>query len=159
MTAVTWVPMMAAMMLPSALPAVFRRMHEGVVAAALFVGSYLVVWGAVALAVYAVGEPHGKLVAGALVIAAGVYELSPVKRRCRELCRRRVRSGFEYGVYCVGSSLGLMAMLAALGLMSMTWMVAVAGVVLAQKLLPPATQIDVPLAAAIVVVGIAIATV
>ena len=159
MTALTWVPMMAAMMLPSAVPAVLRRAHDGVTAAALFAGSYLVVWAAVALAVYAVGEPDGRLLAGALVVAAGLYELSPVKRRCRELCRSKVGSGFEYGAYCVGSSVGLMAVLAAVELMSMIWMAVVAGVVLAQKLVRPSTRIDIPLAAAIVVLGIAIATV
>jgi predicted metal-binding membrane protein len=157
MTAATWVPMMAAMMLPSALPAVFWRAHDGVAAAASFTGSYLAVWAAVALAVYSLGEPHGDFVAGALVVAAGLYELTPVKRRCRALCRSKVRSGFEYGAYCVGSSIGLMAVLAALGLMSMALMAVVAGVVLAQKLLPPTTEIDVPLAVAILVLGIAIA--
>jgi predicted metal-binding membrane protein len=68
-----------------------------------------------------------------------------------------VRSGFEFGLYCVGSSIGLMAMLLALGVMNVAWMSVVATLVLAQKLIPPKASIDVPLALAIVALGIAIA--
>jgi predicted metal-binding membrane protein len=93
-------------------------------------------------------------VAGALTIAAGAYELTPLKRECRRRCRASLRSGFEFGPYCVGSSIGLMVMLLALGAMSVTWMVAVGAVALAQKLLPPTAVIDVPLASAIVALGI-----
>ena len=122
----------------------------------LFVGSYLAVWTLVGLAVYALYRPHGSWVAGALMIAAGVYELTPLKRDCRRRCRESVRSGFEFGLYCVGSSIGLMVMLVALGVMSVTWMAIVAVVVLAQKLLPPIPAVDVPLALAIVGLGILI---
>jgi predicted metal-binding membrane protein len=69
-----------------------------------------------------------------------------------------VRSGFQFGLYCVGSSIGLMVMLVALGLMSIAWTVVVAALVLAQKLLPPRTSVDVPVALAIVGVGILILT-
>jgi predicted metal-binding membrane protein len=68
-----------------------------------------------------------------------------------------VRSGFEFGLYCVGSSIGLMAMFVALGVMSVAWMAVVATVVLAQKLIPPRASIDVPVAVAIVALGIVIA--
>jgi predicted metal-binding integral membrane protein DUF2182 len=57
---------------------------------------------------------------------AGLYELTPLKRNCRRRCRERVRSGFEFGLYCVGSSAGLMVMLVALGVMSVTLMAVVA---------------------------------
>ena len=73
------------------------------------------------------------------------------------LYRRNVRSGFEFGVYCVDSSIGLMVMSAALGLMSVTWMSVVAVLVLAQKPLPPKASIDVPLALAILTLGVVIA--
>jgi len=147
-----WVPMMAAMMLPGAVPAAARV--RGALAVPFFAGSYLVVWTAVGLAVYAVYRPHGAVVAGALTIAAGLYELTPLKRHCRWRCRESVRSGFEFGGWCVGSSIGLMLVLLALGAMSVTWMALVAVLVLAQKLLPPRVAVDVPVALAIVALGI-----
>ena len=153
-----WTPMMAAMMLPGAVPAVSRfvRSSGRALAAPVFAGSYLAVWALVGLAVYALYQPHSSSAAGALTIAAGLYELTPLKRDCRRLCRSRVRSGFQFGVYCVGSSIGLMAMLVALGVMSVTWMVVVAALVVGQKLLPPRTAVDMPVALAIVILGIVI---
>jgi predicted metal-binding membrane protein len=96
-------------------------------------------------------------VAGSLTIAAGLYELTPPKRDCRRRCRESVRSGFEFGVYCVGSSIGLMVMLLALGVMSITWMSLIAVLVLAQKLLPDRPAVDVPVAVSIVALGIGVA--
>jgi predicted metal-binding membrane protein len=153
-----WVTMMAAMMLPGAAPAVLRRAHASgrVSAVLLCVGSYLAVWMLVGVAVYAVYRPHGSSAAGALVIAAGVYELTRLKQDCRRRCRESVRSGFELGLYCVGSSIGLMLMLVALGVMSVTWMSVIGVLALAQKLLPPRAGLDVPLALAIVGVGVVI---
>ena len=151
-----WVPMMAAMMLPGAVPAVSRfvRASGRALAAPLFAGSYLAVWALFGLAVYALYEPHGSTTAGALTIAAGLYELTPLKLDCRRRCQETVRSGFQFGVCCVGSNVGLMVMLFALGVMSVAWMVVVAVLVLAQKVLPPKASIDVPVALAIVAVGI-----
>jgi predicted metal-binding membrane protein len=153
-----WAAMMAAMMLPGAAPAVLRRAHASgrVRAVPLFVGSYLAVWTLVGVAVYAVYQPHGTVVAGAVAIAAGVYELTPLKRGFRRRCRESVRSGFEFGLYCVGSSIGLMLMLVALSIMRVTWMSVIAVLVLAQKLLPAKAAIDVPLALAIVGLGVLI---
>ena len=154
--AAVWVPMMAAMMFPGAVPAVSRfvRANSRAAAAPLFAGSYLAVWALFGLAAYALYRPHSSSAAGALAIAAGLYELTPLKRECRRRCRESVRSGFQFGVYCVGSSIGLMVMLLALGAMSITWMSIVAVLVLAQKVLPPRASIDVPVAAAIVGLGI-----
>jgi predicted metal-binding membrane protein len=153
-----WVPMMAAMMLPGAVPAVSRfvRARRSALAAPLFAGSYLAVWALLGLAVYALYRPHGTAAAGALTIAAGLYELTPLKRECRRRCQRHVRSGLQFGVYCVGSSIGLMVMLVALGVMSIAWMAIVAALVVAQKLLPPRAWIDLPVALAIVGLGIVI---
>jgi predicted metal-binding membrane protein len=153
-----WVPMMAAMMFPGAVPAVSRfvRANDRALAAPLFVGSYLGVWIVVGLAVYALYRPHGSDAAGVLTVAAGVYELSPLKRRCRKRCQSSVRSGSQFGLFCVGSSIGLMVMLVALGVMSVTWMVVIAALVLGQKLLPPKAFLDLPVALAIVVLGVLI---
>ena len=87
--AAAWVSMMAAMMLPGAVPAVSTcvRRGGGLRAAPMFVGSYIVVWTLVGLAVYVVYRPHSTPVAGAFVVAAGVYELTPFKDECRRRCR------------------------------------------------------------------------
>ena len=152
-----WISMMAAMMLPGAAPAVLRSAHAGGVRAVpLFVGSYLAVWTLVGVGAYALYRPHGFIAAGMVVIAAGLYELTPIKLHFRRRCRDSVGSGFEFGLCCVGSSIGLMLMLLALGAMGVTWMVVIAAIVLAQKLWPAKPAIDVPLALAIVGLGVLI---
>ena len=155
---VLWVLMMAAMMLPGAVPAVLRRAHASrqVRAVPLFVGSYLAVWALVGLAVFALYRPHGTVAAGIVAIAAGVYELTPLKQRCRQRCRDSVGSGLEFGLYCVGSSIGLMLILAGLSVMSIAWMAIIAVLVVAQKLLPRRAALDVPLALAIIGLGVLI---
>jgi predicted metal-binding membrane protein len=150
----TWTPMMAAMMLPGAVPAIASRARAGAGPVLGFAGAYLAVWAAAGLAVHALYRPHGTFVAGAVAVAAGLYELTPLKRRCRRRCREGTSSGLGYGAWCVGSSLGLMALLLTLGAMSVAWMAVVAGLVLAQKLLPPADAADVPVALAIVALGV-----
>jgi predicted metal-binding membrane protein len=151
-----WVVMMAAMMLPAAAPAVLRRAQAGdrMRAVPLFVGSYLAVWALVGAAVYALYRPHGPVAAGAITVAAGMYEFTPLKRHFRRRCRDSIRSGFRFGLCCAGSSIGLMLMLVALGVMSITWMSVIAVLVLAQKLLPTNAVMDAPLALAIVGLGI-----
>ena len=153
-----WVSMMAAMMLPGATPAVLRRAHasDHVRAVPLFVVSYLAVWTLVGVVIYALYRPLGSFGAGAVAIAAGVYEFTPLKRHCRRRCHESVGSGFQFGRYCVGSSTGLMLMLVALGVMRTTWMAVIAVLVLVQKLLPSKAAIDVPLALAIIGLGILI---
>jgi predicted metal-binding membrane protein len=154
----SWVTMMAAMMLPGAVPAVVRRTDASrrVLAGPVFAVSYLAVWAAVGLAVYWLYRPHGTVAAGVVVIVAGVYELTPVKRHFRMQCHDNAHSGLVFGLDCVGSSLGLMAMLVVLGVMSVTWMAAIAIVVVAQKLLPARAVVDVPLALAIIGLGVVI---
>jgi predicted metal-binding membrane protein len=153
-----WAVMMAAMMLPGLVPAVLRRGRSAgpVRAVVPFVASYLIVWTLIGAVLYAVYRPHGTTTAGLVVIAAGLYELTRLKQHCRRCCRARTRSGFEFGLYCVGSSIGLMATLVALGVMSVTWMLVIAALVVAQKWLPAKPAIDVPLAVAIVAFGILI---
>jgi predicted metal-binding membrane protein len=152
-----WVWMMAAMMLPGAAPAVVRRAHAGGARAVpLFIGSYLALWAAVGVSVYACYRPHETNAAGAIAIAAGVYELTPLKQHFRRHCRQIVRSGVEYGLCCVGSSMGLMLLWVALGVMSVTWMAVISVIVLGQKLLPAKAAIDVPLALAIAALGVLI---
>ena len=104
-----WVTMMAAMMLPSALPMVllFDRVARGRRAAgrqtpatSIFVASYLVVWAGFGIAAFVIyralrathwsllsWHQHGALLAGGAVAAAGLYELTPLKRACLRHCR------------------------------------------------------------------------
>jgi predicted metal-binding membrane protein len=148
---------MAAMMLPGAVPAVVRRarLDSRAWAVSRFAASYFAVWALVGLALHALDEP-GPVIAGALTIAAGAYELTPLKRECRRRCQEQLRSGVQFGVYCVGASVGLMVMLVATGAMNVAWMAVVAAVVLAQKVAPLRAAVDVPLALAIVALGVVI---
>ena len=151
-----WMSMMGAMMLPAALPAIraFVRADSRFVAGLWFVASYLAIWLVFGVAAYGFYRQHGNAAAGGLTILAGLYELTPLKRACRERCRELVRPGSRFGVYCVGSSAGLMLMLLALGVMNVTLMVGVTAIVLAQKLLPPRPFLDATLALAIVAFGV-----
>jgi predicted metal-binding membrane protein len=154
--AAAWVTMMAAMMLPGAAPAVARhvRISGKVRAAVPFAGSYLAIWALAGVVAYVADRPHGALAAGAVVIAAGAYELTPAKRHFRRRCQEDARSGLGYGLCCVGSGIGLMAMLVALDVMSLLWMAVVAVLACAQKLLPAKAAIDFPLALAVVGLGL-----
>jgi predicted metal-binding membrane protein len=155
---VLWTVMMAAMMLPGEVSSVAQRARTSgaIWAVPAFVAAYLAVWAVAGAVVYALYEPHGTVAAGSVTIAAGLYELTPLKRYFRRRCRSEGRSGFRSGLCCVGSSIGLMAMLVVLGIMSVTWMVAIAVVAVAQKYLPVRAAIDVPLALALTGFGIAI---
>jgi predicted metal-binding membrane protein len=111
-------------------------------------GFIAVVW-----VVFAAYRPHGTAVAGAVTVAAGAYKLTPLKARFRRRCRDSAGPGWGFGLCCLGSSAGLMAVLVVLGLMSVGWMVVITVVVTAQKLLPPRAVLDVPVALAIVALG------
>ena len=147
--------MMAAMMLPSAIPAAFRAAQAGggVRTVPLFVGSYLAVWALASVVVYTLYRPHEAVAAAVVVIAAGIYELTPLKRYFRRRCRETVRSGIEFGLCCVGSCIGLMLLLVAIDVMSVAWMAVIAAVVFVQKILPAKAVVDVPLALAIIGLG------
>jgi predicted metal-binding membrane protein len=172
-----WVTMTAAMMLPSAAPAarhvarITRR-----VPTLLFAAGYLAVWTAYGLLAYGVfrlvtsldigwlaWDRGGPYVAGGAIVAAGLYELTPLKRL--SLCRCRsaphggnaVRSGLAHGLDCVGCSGALMAVLFALGVMSLFWMAVVAVAIFAEKVLPRGPTLAPVFAAAMVALGIWVA--
>jgi predicted metal-binding membrane protein len=162
--AATWVVMMAAMMLPSAIPVVveFARTNEGrtgwQVATAMVALTYLGVWlafGVLGYAAYtAIGMPwpNQALVVGLALAVAGAYSLSPVKRasqaRCRELCalhgplpfnlmRSAVVGGARYGLSCLGCSAGLMVAMVLIGMSSLAWAAILAVLVFLYKVAPP----------------------
>jgi predicted metal-binding membrane protein len=155
---VLWLVMMAAMMLPGATPAAARRARASglLLAVPLFAASYLAVWVAAGLAVYELDRPHGTLAAGVAAIAAGGYELTPVKRRCRQMCESASLSGWRFGLSCAGSSAGLMLVQVTAGVMSVAWMAGIGCLITAQKLLAPRAAVDVPVALALASLGIVI---
>ena len=169
-----WVTMTAAMMLPSAVPAAahvtrLARRNPTVV----FVAGYLAVWTVYGLGAYGLyrslssvdtrwlaWDERGPWVAGAVIVAAGLYELTALKRRSLRRCRSgrasesSTRSGLAHGVACVGCSGGLMAVLFVLGVMSLFWMALVAAAIFAEKVLPQGARLATPLAIALVSLGI-----
>ena len=131
----SFVAMMAAMMLPGALPATVRaaRASGSAAKAPLFAGAYLAVWALVGLAVYALYRPPAPALAALLIAGAVLYELTPLTRACRRRCRAERRSGTRFGAWCFGSSVGLMAALVAINPMSVPLMCALGAIALIQK--------------------------
>jgi predicted metal-binding membrane protein len=170
-----WVTMTAAMMLPSEAPAalLIARLRRGL-PTVLFLAGYLAVWTAYGVAAYGLfrlvtsfdtgwlaWDEGGPYVAGGVIAAAGIYELTPLKQLCLRRCRRHqhpeapaFRSGLTSGLYCVGCSGGLMAVLFALGVMSLVWMVVVAALIFAEKVLPHGVLLSRIFAPALVALGI-----
>ena len=174
---VTWVPMMAAMMLPALLPA--ARAGGGSTA---FVTGYLGVWTAAGVAAYAAvegaraGDPGwlawdsaGRWLAAGAVLAAAVYQVTAAKRSCLDRCRSApgaarepgavgaLRDGLRHGAACVGCCAGLVAVLFVLGVMSLAWMVVVTALIAAERLLPWRTPAVYGVAAVLAVVAVWIA--
>jgi predicted metal-binding membrane protein len=115
---------------------------------------------------------EGPIVAGAAIALAGVYQLTPLKRVCLRHCRSPfdfvlhrwrtgllgpLRMGVEHGAWCVGCCWALMLVLFAVGVMSITWMVVVAAIVFAEKVLPVGERVAQALAVALVVLGVFVA--
>lgn len=127
--------MMAAMMLPGALPAIVRsaRTPHTLLTGARFATSYLGVWFTCGLGTFALYERPRASVSIVIVTAGVLYELTPVARACRRRCRAEHQSGARYGLWCVGSSLGLMAALVALDPMSLPLMCLAGTIALIQK--------------------------
>jgi predicted metal-binding membrane protein len=191
-----WVTMMAAMMLPSAAPMVLlfarvsgeraQRGQAELVPTWIFVAGYLAAWTAYGLVAYGAyravvsagtdwlaWERSGRYVAGGALIAAGVYQLTPLKDVCLRHCRSplhfilhgwregrvgAVRMGFEHGAYCVGCCWGLMLALFALGVMSLFWMAVVAAAILVEKVAPQGERLARLFAVALVALGIWVAS-
>ena len=169
-----WVVMTAAMMLPSAVPQVARLAHR--TPAVLFAAGYLAVWIAYGVAAYGIfrlvtsidtgwlaWNEAGPYAAGALIVAAAIYELTPLKQRSLRRCRAvhnsdgAVRSGLAHGLDCVGCSGGLMLVLFAIGVMSLFWMAIVAAAIFAEKVLPRGVAFSRAVAVGLLIRGIWVA--
>ncbi len=162
--ALTWLVMMAAMMLPSALPLVyeFARNSAGrrgwLVATAALSVTYLSIWlmvGVLFFTVYRIVKmpgPNQPLIGGLALVLAAFYAITPLKQaseaRCRELCalhgplpfnlkRSALLVGTRYGLSCVGCTAGLMVAAVIIGMTNLVWMVIISILILVYKLAPP----------------------
>jgi predicted metal-binding membrane protein len=163
-----WVVMMAAMMFPSVAPtvALYSRLtrQRSPVSPLLFTAGYLVTWTSAGLGAFAVAavlgrasgdvllwDRAGRWAAGATLLVAAGYELTPLKDVCLGKCSSplgfllgswrdgpwgALRMGAKNGAWCVGCCWALMASLFALGVMSVSWMAFVAGLIAVEKTLP-----------------------
>ena len=191
-----WVVMMAAMMFPSVAPTVlmYDRLRDGhrargkgaaPDATALFVAGYLLVWTAAGLAAYALFElvraidpvflawdEAGRYVTGGVIVAAAVYQVTPLKQACLAKCRSpmmflaerwrngragAVELGVRHGAWCLGCCWALMAALFAVGIMSLGWMALVAAFIAAEKLLPWPTGARLAVALSLLALGLGVA--
>jgi predicted metal-binding membrane protein len=172
-----WVTMTAAMMLPSAAPAARNLARLACrLPTLLFTAGYLAVWTGYGLLAYGVfrlvtsfdigwlaWDRGGPYAAGGVIVAAGLYDLTPFKRARLRRCRSAphggaFRSGLAHGLACVGCSGALMAVLFVLGAMSLLWMAVVAVVIFVEKVLPRGPRLAPVLAVAVVALGIWVAT-
>lgn len=165
---IMWWVMMVAMMIPSASPTILLYAHvhrhsiglETAPPTAVFLGGYLASW--LAFALIAAGlqlwlvSPMSmtlanRQIAAGLLIAAGLYQLSPFKEACLRRCRSpalflsrhyrpgplgALRLGMLHGAYCVGCCWLLMALLFVGGVMNLAWVAGLTLLVAAEKLLP-----------------------
>jgi predicted metal-binding membrane protein len=191
-----WVLMMAAMMFPSIAPMVVMhaRIQEGrrergedvpAGVTALFVAGYLVVWSAAGLVGYGAYElgtaatgdvfswdSAGPYLAGAIIVGAAAYQLTPLKDACLRHCRSpfmfviqhwrpgrlgALRMGVAHGGWCVGCCWALMAALFALGVMSLGWMAFIAALIAIEKLLPWKALANRGIAVLLLILGLGVA--
>jgi predicted metal-binding membrane protein len=162
-----WWLMMFAMMLPSATPAIllYARVREArgadptVVPPWVFFGGYLLVWLLFSIAAAVIQSLvtdssvalRNQRATAAVLVAAGLYQLSPMKSACLSQCRSpgqfisrhwrsgrygALRLGVMHGAYCVGCCWMLMSLLFAGGVMNLLWVIGLTVLVASEKLLP-----------------------
>jgi predicted metal-binding membrane protein len=190
---VMWAVMMIAMMVPSAAPMIltFLTVNERrkatdrpFVPVAVFVFGYLAVWTAFsAIATFAEWGLHqaamlsttmtatSRWVNGGLLIAAGIFQWTPLKAACLKGCRSPLSflmsqwregaagafvMGLRHGAYCVGCCWFLMALLFVAGVMNLLWVAVIALFVLAEKILPKGELIARVAGLALVIAGAAL---
>lgn len=181
-----WAVMMTAMMLPSAMPmiglyaATQRSQTSGTPApVALFTLVYVVLWAATGVPMYVASvalslmspRPRAYGIAAALVVA-GIFQLSPLKRMCLRHCRSplgfllghwrpgwrgSLTLGWSHALYCLGCCWALMVVLVAAGAMGLVWVLLVAAVVAAEKMLPGGEWVARTIGVALVLLGVMVA--
>jgi len=189
---VMWAVMMVAMMVPSVAPLIMmfarahrqRDVHRVVGSAAILLLGYLLVWsGFSALAALAQWRLHSAallspmmastspIFGGVLLISAGVFQFTPLKRACLAHCRSpmgfllsewhggqwgTLAVGLKHGVRCVGCCWALMGLLFVAGVMNLLWVAAIAVFVLLERTVPMGAMLGRVTGAALVVAGIAL---
>jgi predicted metal-binding membrane protein len=183
--------MMAAMMLPAAAPMIVifasaqaRRERPTAVPTWIFVAGYLLVWAAAGAVVYVFGQLGSEtatllsstertswapLALGATLVAAGLYQFTPLKRVCLSHCRSPLafvaqhwrdgrlgafRMGVRHGAFCLGCCWALFAVLVAAGIMSLAWMLLLTLVVFVEKVLPQGQRASIAIGVALVALGL-----
>ena len=168
---VMWVVMMIAMMFPAVVPMVliFSKVHderkarnEGSIPTWVFVSGYLLVWAFFGVLAYFGGllvdysamsfpklKAYSTVIGGVVLIAAGLYQLTPLKNACLTHCRSPLHfimhkwregylgaflMGIDHGGYCLGCCWGLMLVLFVVGVMNLTWMGILTLVILVEKI-------------------------
>lgn len=165
--ALAWSAMMAAMMFPAILPVVrlygLAVAHGRAAPLPFFVSGYLIVWTAVGIPAYFASQalmmplmdarPWAARLAGGVLVAAAVWQVTPIKNVCLRHCRTplgffmrlsngvntplaAIRAGVLHGSICIGCCWALMAVLVALGTMNIAWMAGLAGLILVEKNAP-----------------------
>ncbi|MFY1667707.1 DUF2182 domain-containing protein [Pseudomonas sp. Pseu.R1] len=188
---VGWVVMLTAMMLPSELNyigALVGMLRGRGVAPAIrvrrvlgFIGGYGMAWLVYGLIAFTLDglvrfvnpdvihwNRAGPWLAGAVLILAGMYQLSTLKHACLKGCRSpfsffqlhwragnggAVTMGFRHGLVCVGCCWALMAVMFAVGVMSLTWMALLTLFMFAEKVLPNGRRLAMPIAAFLLIMG------
>lgn len=168
-----WAVMMVAMMIPSASPMILafagvnrtRRAHSlPYVATSAFVLGYVAAWTGFSLGatlaqealhsvalISSMGVSTSRVLGGILLMAAGVFQWTPLKNACLRHCRSPLgfiltewrdggwgafRMGLRHGAYCIGCCWLLMALLFVAGVMNLWWVAAIAVFVLVEKITP-----------------------
>jgi predicted metal-binding membrane protein len=189
-----WIAMMVAMMFPAAAPMILvfaqiqsgkRQQGRAAVPTWLFTATYLLVWSVVGLLAYGaaiVAErvggnsswfmSNGQRLAGVLLIAAGIYQLTPLKRACLAKCRSplafimtswhdgyagTVRMGLTHGLYCLGCCWLLFAILFPLGMMNIAALAVITLLIFAEKSLPFGDRLAWAAGGALICYGFAVA--
>jgi predicted metal-binding membrane protein len=184
---VGWVAMMAAMMLPAVTPVVrlYARaaaLHR-VAPTTVFTLGYLLVWCATGIPAWFLwramatplmdGQVWAYRASGAVLLAAGVYQLTPLKRNCLRHCRSPMgvflragsdlatfsgatRAGATHARYCLGCCVGLMVVLVAAGSMQLRWAVVIAAVIFLERNVPAGEHLANAAATALSVLGLVV---
>ncbi len=154
---------------------------DRILGVASFIAGYGVAWVAYGVLAFALDalvresalafiswDDAGPLLAGSVLFLAGVYQVSPLKQACLTHCRTPIsyfarhwrpghwgglRMGIAHGLVCVGCCWALMAVMFAVGAMSLIWMGLLALLMFAEKVLPHGHKLAIPMAAFLWVMG------
>ena len=190
-----WTVMMAAMMLPAAAPMILifasaqaRRARQAAVPTWVFIAGYLLVWAAAGFLVHGLVQigsdvatgltsadraSWAPVALGATLLAAGLYQFTPLKRVCLIHCRSpfafvaqhwrdgrigALRMGLRHGGYCLGCCWALFAVMVAAGVMSLAWMLLLTLLVFTEKVLPQGRRAAPVIGFALIILGLMVAS-